>query len=49
VAGLGGADITPEVINDVFDRTMRAPEPPPEPIWIGILPDHEPQAQEARA
>jgi pyruvate/2-oxoacid:ferredoxin oxidoreductase alpha subunit len=49
IAGLGGADITPAVIADIFEQTMRAPVPPPEPSWIGVLPDHAPKPEEALA
>lgn len=45
IAGLGGADITPATIVDIFERTVRAPEPPFEPTWIGVLPDHPQQVK----
>jgi len=39
VAGLGGQDITPKTLRDILDRTRAADRPPPEPTWIGVLPE----------
>ncbi len=41
IAGLGGQDITPNTITDILDRTLAAEAPPPEPTWIGTLPETE--------
>lgn len=45
IAGLGGQDITPAVIGDIIEQTRAASRPPPEPTWIGVLPE----TQEVRA
>ncbi|MEE8409775.1 MAG: pyruvate ferredoxin oxidoreductase, partial [Myxococcota bacterium] len=39
IAGLGGQDITPAVVGDILTRAVNADVPPPEPIWIGVLPE----------
>jgi pyruvate/2-oxoacid:ferredoxin oxidoreductase alpha subunit len=36
VAGLGGRDITPEVIDDVIQYTLRRPTPESETLWVGL-------------
>ncbi len=36
VAGLGGRDITPEVIEDIIDDTFKSEKPEKEIIWIGV-------------
>ncbi len=41
IAGLGGQDITPDTITDIFARTRAAAAPPAEPTWIGVLPEKE--------
>jgi hypothetical protein len=41
IAGLGGQDLTPDVLGDIFERTLKAGRPDPEPTWIGILPEKE--------
>jgi pyruvate/2-oxoacid:ferredoxin oxidoreductase alpha subunit len=41
IAGLGGDDITPDTIARILDRTRAADAPPPEPTWIGVLPEEE--------
>jgi len=33
--GLGGRDITPEVIEGVIDRTLKADKPESDIIWTG--------------
>ncbi len=35
IAGLGGRDITPDVIEDIIDTTFEASEPSSDIIWIG--------------
>jgi len=35
IAGLGGRDITPEVIEGVIDQTLKADKPESDIIWIG--------------
>ena len=42
IAGLGGKDITPELIAEVVSETARRREPPAEPTWMGILPEEAP-------
>jgi len=39
VAGLGGRDITPDVIADVYCRTRDAEEPAEDSIWVGLSSD----------
>jgi pyruvate/2-oxoacid:ferredoxin oxidoreductase alpha subunit len=41
IAGLGGQDMTPEVLGDIVERTLTTERPPLEPTWIGILPEKE--------
>jgi pyruvate/2-oxoacid:ferredoxin oxidoreductase alpha subunit len=41
IAGLGGQDLTPDVLGDIVERTLKAERPSLEPTWIGILPDKE--------
>ncbi len=36
VLGLGGRDVTPEVVEDVIDRTRRASEPERQDLWVGV-------------
>lgn len=36
VAGIGGADVTPELIIDLVDRTEALDGPPPADVWIGV-------------
>jgi len=39
VAGLGGQDITPEVLEGILKATLAAERPPEEPTWVGVLPE----------
>lgn len=51
IAGLGGQDITPELIREVLERTIAAAAPPAEPTWLGVLPERpieSPTPTEAR-
>ena len=41
IAGLGGQDMTPEVLGDIVERTLSAERPSLEPTWIGVLPEKE--------
>jgi pyruvate/2-oxoacid:ferredoxin oxidoreductase alpha subunit len=36
IAGLGGKDITPEDIGEIFDYAMSHPGPNGAPVWIGV-------------
>jgi pyruvate/2-oxoacid:ferredoxin oxidoreductase alpha subunit len=36
ISGLGGADITPALIEKAIMFTIRAARPPDEPIWLGL-------------
>ena len=36
VAGLGGRDITPQTIEEVYHRTKKEPAPANDSIWIGL-------------
>lgn len=39
IAGLGGQDLTPDVLGDILSQTVNADVPPHEPTWIGVLPE----------
>ena len=39
VAGLGGRDVTPETIEDIYWQTKNNDSPPAENIWIGLDPE----------
>jgi pyruvate/2-oxoacid:ferredoxin oxidoreductase alpha subunit len=39
VAGLGGRDITPDTIADIYRRTRDAGEPAEDSIWVGLSGD----------
>lgn len=36
IGGLGGKDITPQTIYEIFMNTLRNTQAPKEPIWIGV-------------
>lgn len=36
VTGLGGRDVTPEIIEDIFRMTKEASTPEPESVWVGL-------------
>ncbi len=36
VAGLGGRDITPDTLVEIYNRTKSQPAPTAETIWIGL-------------
>jgi len=36
IAGLGGKDITPEDIGEIFDYAMSHPGPNGGPVWMGV-------------
>ena len=36
IAGLGGRDITPETIQEIFEYTIQNPNPNGRPIWMGV-------------
>lgn len=36
VTGLGGRDVTPEIIEDIFRMTKEAATPEPESVWVGL-------------
>jgi pyruvate/2-oxoacid:ferredoxin oxidoreductase alpha subunit len=36
IAGLGGRDVTPETIEDIYWQTKNSDSPPAENIWIGL-------------
>ncbi len=36
VAGLGGRDLTPEVIEDIYYRTKESTTPEQESLWVGL-------------
>jgi pyruvate/2-oxoacid:ferredoxin oxidoreductase alpha subunit len=38
VVGLGGRDVTPEVIHDIVGKTRGAPAPQREDLWVGVKP-----------
>jgi pyruvate/2-oxoacid:ferredoxin oxidoreductase alpha subunit len=39
VAGLGGRDVTPETIEDIYWQTKNNDSPPAENMWIGLDPE----------
>jgi pyruvate/2-oxoacid:ferredoxin oxidoreductase alpha subunit len=45
VAGLGGQDITPAVIERIVRETLSGDGPDRDPIWIGVLPEREAAAE----
>lgn len=38
IVGLGGQDITVQIIEQIISQTTDAERPPDEPVWIGVLP-----------
>ncbi|UCF91140.1 MAG: pyruvate ferredoxin oxidoreductase [Desulfobacterales bacterium] len=36
IAGLGGRDVTPDTLVEIYRRTQDCPTPPEESIWIGL-------------
>jgi pyruvate/2-oxoacid:ferredoxin oxidoreductase alpha subunit len=36
IAGLGGRDVTPQVLNDVVYQTYKRPEPDEQSVWVGM-------------
>lgn len=36
IAGLGGRDITPETLTEIYNETKKSSAPPAESIWIGL-------------
>ena len=38
IAGLGGRDVTPETIEEIYVRTKQSERPAPESVWIGLDP-----------
>ena len=36
ITGLGGRDVTMQMLNDVFYQTYERPEPPEQSVWIGM-------------
>jgi pyruvate/2-oxoacid:ferredoxin oxidoreductase alpha subunit len=38
IAGLGGRDVTPAVIDEIIDRTLAADAPEPHDLWVGVHP-----------
>jgi pyruvate/2-oxoacid:ferredoxin oxidoreductase alpha subunit len=36
VLGLGGRDVTPEVVQEIVDRTVEAERPEKEDLWVGV-------------
>jgi hypothetical protein len=36
IAGLGGRDVTPELFEDIYQRTLSQEHPDRESIWIGV-------------
>ena len=41
IAGLGGRDITPAVIEDIYWKTKNSSYPIDESIWIGLNPEEQ--------
>jgi pyruvate/2-oxoacid:ferredoxin oxidoreductase alpha subunit len=39
VAGLGGRDITPDSVKDIYHRTKASNQPELESVWVGLNPD----------
>jgi pyruvate/2-oxoacid:ferredoxin oxidoreductase alpha subunit len=38
IAGLGGRDVTPGTIEEIYFRTKQADRPDPESVWVGLDP-----------
>ena len=36
IAGLGGRDLTPEALEDIYYQTRQRSEPEPESVWVGL-------------
>ena len=36
IAGLGGRDVTPQVLNDVVDQTYKHSQPEKQSVWVGM-------------
>lgn len=36
IAGLGGRDVTPQVLNDVVDQTYEHSQPEKHSVWVGM-------------
>ena len=36
IAGIGGRDVTPEVLDEIYQRTKEADRPEGEGVWIGL-------------
>jgi pyruvate/2-oxoacid:ferredoxin oxidoreductase alpha subunit len=36
IAGLGGRDLTPEALEDIYYQTKNSPEPDKESVWVGL-------------
>jgi len=41
IGGLGGQDLTPELIGEILVETMEKKSPAKEPTWLGLLPSGE--------
>jgi pyruvate/2-oxoacid:ferredoxin oxidoreductase alpha subunit len=39
IAGLGGRDITPDTVREIYRITRNTEKPEPESVWIGLRPD----------
>jgi pyruvate/2-oxoacid:ferredoxin oxidoreductase alpha subunit len=37
IAGLGGRDVTPQVLNDVVNRTYQRSQPEAHSVWVGMM------------
>ncbi|MFP4308479.1 MAG: pyruvate ferredoxin oxidoreductase [Desulfococcaceae bacterium] len=36
IGGLGGRDVTPELLEEIFERAKTAESPEPESVWVGL-------------
>jgi pyruvate/2-oxoacid:ferredoxin oxidoreductase alpha subunit len=37
IAGLGGRDVTPEILSEIYWKTKSSPSPTDESVWVGLM------------
>jgi len=37
IAGLGGRDVTPEILSEIYWKTKHSPVPENESVWVGLM------------
>ncbi len=37
IAGLGGRDVTPEILSEIYWKTKNSPSPKDESVWVGLM------------